>query len=73
MRNRLVMYSLQDCPTCVKVRRILLDRKVDVDEIFIDDDDSLQKHVLSISKQNTAPVFVHPDGRVEVGFEGETG
>ena len=73
MNKRLVMYSLQDCPTCVRVRETLRDRHVDFDEIFIDDDDSLQKHVLAISSQNTAPVFVHPDGRVEVGFEGKTG
>jgi glutaredoxin len=73
MSAQLVMYSLQDCPTCVKVRRILDDRNMDVNEIFIDDDEALQRHVLTISGQNTAPVFVHPDGRVEVGFEGETG
>ncbi len=73
MSDRLVMYSLQDCPTCVKVRRILEARRAAFDEIYIDDDDALQKHVLAISGQNTAPVFVHADGRVEVGFEGETG
>jgi glutaredoxin len=73
MSDRLVMYSLQDCPTCVKVRRILEVRRAAFDEIYIDDDDALQAHVLAISGQNTAPVFVHADGRVEVGFEGETG
>jgi glutaredoxin len=73
MSDRLVMYTLQDCPMCVKVRGILKARRVDVEEIYIDDDDGLQKHVLDISRQNTVPVFVHPGGRVEVGFEGETG
>jgi glutaredoxin len=67
------MYTLQDCPTCVKVRGVLAARGVAVDEIYIDDDDALQRHVLEISRQNTVPVFVHPDGRVEVGFEGELG
>jgi hypothetical protein len=39
---------------------------VEHNEDWIDD-------VLTISKQNTVPVFVHTDGRVEVGWEGERG
>jgi glutaredoxin len=55
------------------VRRVLTQRKVDFDEIAVDDDPALQERVVAISRQNTVPIFVHPDGRVEVGFEGETG
>jgi len=55
------------------VRRVLTQRKVDFDEIAVDDDPALQERVVEISRQNTVPVFVHPGGRVEVGFEGETG
>jgi glutaredoxin len=57
----------------VRVRRVLNERKVDFEEIAVDDDPALQEHVLAISRQNTVPVLVHPNGRVEVGFEGETG
>ncbi|MBI4277184.1 MAG: glutaredoxin [Armatimonadetes bacterium] len=57
----------------MQVRRVLTGRKVDFDEIFVDDDPGLQRKVIEMSRQNTVPVFVHPDGRVEVGFEGETG
>jgi len=46
---------------------------MDFEEITVDDDPTLQKHVLAISGQNTVPVLVHPNGRVEVGFEGEIG
>jgi hypothetical protein len=31
------------------------------------------KRVIAMSGQNTVPVLVHPDGRIEVGFEGEQG
>ena len=55
------------------VRRVLISRGVTFEEIAVDDDAKLQRHVIEISGQNTVPVFVHPDGRVEVGFEGETG
>lgn len=57
----------------MKVRRVLTGRKVDFEEIAVDDDPTLQKHVRAISGQDTVPVLVHPNGRVEVGFEGETG
>jgi len=57
----------------VKVRRVLTGRRADFEEIFVDDDDALQRRVVAMCGQNTVPIFVHPDGRVEVGFEGETG
>jgi len=55
------------------VRRVLTERGVDFEEIAVDDDDALQRRVVEMSGQNTVPIFVHPDGRIEVGFEGETG
>lgn len=55
------------------VRRVLTSRKIDFEEIAVDDDPTLQDHVVAISGQNTVPIFVHSDGRIEVGFEGETG
>ncbi len=55
------------------MRRVLISRGVQFEEIAVDDDAALQRHVIKISDQHTVPVFVHPDGRVEVGFEGETG
>jgi hypothetical protein len=46
---------------------------VDFEEIAVDDDEALIQRVIALSGQNTVPVFVHPGGRVEVGFEGERG
>ncbi len=57
----------------MEVRRVLTTRRVKFEEIAVDDDPALQLRVIEMSGQNTVPVFVHPDGRVEVGFEGETG
>lgn len=55
------------------MRRVLTARGVDFEEIAVDDDEALQRRVVSMSGQNTVPVFEHLDGRIEVGFEGETG
>jgi glutaredoxin len=57
----------------VSVRRVLTGRGIDFEEIAVDDDEALQRRVIEMSGQNTVPIFVHPDGRIEVGFEGETG
>ncbi|MGH2376096.1 MAG: glutaredoxin family protein [bacterium] len=57
----------------MEVRRVLTERGVDFEEIEVDDDEALQRRVVEMSGQNTVPIFVHPDGRIEVGFEGEIG
>lgn len=57
----------------MSVRRVLTGRGIDFEEIAVDDDEALQRRVIEMSGQNTVPIFVHPDGRIEVGFEGETG
>ena len=71
--STLVMYSLRDCPTCIKARDALTRRGVAFEERPVDDRPDWQEQVLKISKQNTVPVFVAPDDCVEIGFEGEHG
>jgi glutathione S-transferase len=51
----------------------LKQRGVAFEERMVDDRDDWVEEVLRISNQNTVPVFVHPDGRIEVGWEGEYG
>ncbi|MBI2165877.1 MAG: hypothetical protein HYU29_05685 [Chloroflexi bacterium] len=45
--------------------------KVGFEERLVDDDQKFMDEALALS--DTVPVFVHPDGRVEVGFRGEVG
>lgn len=55
------------------MRRVLVERGVEFDEIIVDDDEELANEIISISGQVTAPVIIWEDGRMEVGFEGERG
>ncbi len=48
-------------------------RGVDFEERAVDDRLEWMTDVIEASGQNTVPVMVYPDGRVEVGFEGEHG
>ena len=72
-RPRLIMYSSDFCPTCVKARQVLSAEGVDYEERMLDDVDEWQAAVLANTKQATVPVFLHPDGKWEVGFRGERG
>ena len=69
----LIMYSMTDCPVCLRAKRELHRRGVAFDAREVDEDELWQDEVLRLTDQNTVPVFVHEGGRVEVGFEGEKG
>ena len=71
--DKLVMYSSEFCPTCVKARQAMTAEGVDFEERILDDRDDWQTDVLSNTKQVTVPVFLHLDGHWEVGFRGERG
>jgi glutaredoxin len=69
----LLMYSISDCPTCMKAKRKLRSEGIEYSERQVDEEEIWQEEVVRLTNQNTVPVFVHADGRVEVGFEGEKG
>lgn len=71
--GRLIMYSQEFCPTCVKARRVMTAEGIDFEERMLDDREDWQEEVLARTKQVTVPVFLHPDGTWEVGFRGERG
>ena len=47
--------------------------RIRIVERMLDDVDEWQAAVLANTKQATVPVFLHPDGKWEVGFRGERG
>ena len=73
MAGKVIMYSLATCPTCVKARRLLKQRGIEFEDRVVDDRPDWAMDVVRLSNQNTAPVIVWQDGRVEVGIDGERG
>ena len=51
----------------------MLKRGVDFEERVVDDRPDWAAEAIRFSGQNVVPVLVYPNGRVEVGFEGEHG
>ncbi len=49
------------------------ERGIDFEERAVDDQPKWAEQVVKLSGQRTVPVLVHPDGRIEVGFDGEYG
>jgi len=73
MADKVIMYTLATCPVCIKARRVLEQRGVDFEDRVIDDRPDWMMDVVRLSNQSTAPIIVWPDGRVEVGIDGERG
>lgn len=40
---------------------------------MVDDNDELAEKVMAISGQATVPIILWPDGRIEIGIDGELG
>jgi glutaredoxin len=73
MADKVIMYTLATCPTCVKARRVLTQRGVGFEDRVVDDRIDWQMEVVRLSTQGTVPIIVWTDGRVEVGIDGERG
>ncbi len=66
-----VVYTLASCPTCDKLRRAWRRRGIAFEERSVDQSQDILDEALVYS--DSVPVVVYPDGRVEIGFEGEHG
>lgn len=73
MVGKVILYSLSHCPVCVKARRVLTERGIQFEERVVDGNPEYVKDVWQVSKQGTAPVILWPDGRVQVGIDGQRG
>ena len=73
MAEKVIMYTLATCPTCVKARKVLAKRGIDFEDRIVDDRPDWAMEVVRLSNQSSVPVIVWQDGRVEVGIDGELG
>jgi glutaredoxin len=73
LADKVVMYTLATCPTCVKARKVLKAKHIDFEDRVVDDRPDWCMDVVRLSNQNSVPVIVWQDGRVEIGINGEIG
>lgn len=71
--SKLILYTLSTCPVCDQAREYLSEQGAAFEERLLDDREDWQDEVIALTNQYTVPVVRHPDGKVEVGFEGEMG
>ena len=71
--SKLILYTLSTCPVCDQARERLAARGTAFEERVLDDHEGWQNEVIALTNQYTVPVLRHPDGTVEIGFEGEVG
>ena len=66
-----VVYTLTVCPACDALRSAWGRPGTTYDERRVDQSQETLDEALEYA--DTVPIIVYPDGRVEVGFEGQTG
>jgi len=65
---RVIIYTTQYCPFCVRAKRLLQERGIAYDEIDVGDDDALRTDLVQRTGRQTVPqIFI--DGRSIGGFE----
>ena len=66
-----VVYTLTVRPACDSLRASWKRQGIEYQEIRVDQNqDDLDA---ALDYADTVPIIIYPDGRVEVGFEGQTG
>ena len=66
-----IVYTLTVCPACDRLRDTWGKQGIEYDERRVDQSQDTLDEALDYG--DTVPIIVFPDGRVEEGFEGETG
>ena len=65
------VYTLTVCSACDRLRKVWGQQGIAFEERRVDQSQEALDEALLYG--DTVPIIVHPDGRVETGFEGETG
>lgn len=62
------VYSTDDCPWCVKVKRYLTSKGAEIEEINVTGNEQLRAELIEKSKQTGVPV-IDIDGTIIIGFD----
>ena len=65
------VFTLTVCPTCDKLREAWAAEGIEYEEVRVDQSQEALDEALDHG--DTVPILLFPDGRVEVGFDGEVG
>ncbi len=66
-----VVYTLTVCPACDALRGAWSREGIAYEERRVDQSQETLDEALEYA--DTVPIIIYPDGRVEIGFQGQTG
>ncbi len=64
------VYSIPDCPWCVKVKKYLNSKNIEFEDINVQENVDGREEMISLTNQSSVPV-INIDGNVIIGFEKE--
>lgn len=66
-----IVYTLSNCPTCEDLRADWTRRGIAFEERTVDQSQAWLDEALKYD--DTVPIIIYEDGRIEIGFAGEIG
>lgn len=64
------VYSIPDCPWCVKVKKYLNSKNIEFEDINVQENVDGREEMISLTHQSSVPV-INVDGNIIIGFEKE--
>ena len=61
--NKTVIYTIRNCPACIKLKKDLTNKKIEFDEKQVDSNQEWLNEALTYG--DIVPMIVYQDGRVE--------
>ncbi|KGM97823.1 glutaredoxin [Clostridium novyi A str. 4552] len=64
------VYSIPDCPWCIKVKKYLTSKDIEFEDINVQEDVQGREEMISLTNQSSVPV-INVNGNIVIGFEKE--
>ncbi|KEH99126.1 glutaredoxin domain-containing protein [Clostridium massiliodielmoense] len=64
------VYSIPDCPWCIKVKKYITSKNIEFEDINVQEDVQGREEMISLTNQSSVPV-INVNGNIVIGFEKE--
>ncbi|EDS77548.1 conserved hypothetical protein [Clostridium botulinum C str. Eklund] len=64
------VYSIPDCPWCIKVKKYLTSKNIEFEDTNVQEDVQGREEMISLTNQSSVPV-INVNGNIVIGFEKE--
>lgn len=70
MKKKIMIYTIQDCPHCEELKDFLKQKKIEFEDIDVEENDEIAEEIIEKTGQNGFPV-IDINGEIIIGFDEE--